>query len=471
MFIIKTVDEIPSDIQSRDTMIISKQSGAMFLDSDNKRISLGGASTDSPYSNTAPGDINYAGRFDIPNEYRSIDRNNVLSRFNALRSKSLTISDVVISDCGYHNNSYWAVVFYLDSSNVVGYDVLKSSNIDFNTASLYGSSYTVVATSTSTTHKYEWTGVADIVKQPSGSTHIDKLVVYVLAAEVSTDNLACLGSRENIRYTTIETSTPNWTTVTSDDVLVFKFDGSSTTTKLSALEHSWMHTWGNYIMITYGYKNATSSSYYRRSAFCRAYSLTTLATQGLKFSILNGDSLETVQSPDKGSPILFSDTYCACIELGQTGPSNSYIEIYDTSGTRIGSYVIGTGSDGVPDIFRLSSDKRQVLYGYDSDYECSAMDLSSSSLTTYRIYDSELRHGKTYTITSIDGLRNYAIALYAPFGVEHLYYLFKTNAQQNASTACIPLKSDSIRMFSDESGEYLCVDNLDGTEDRFKIIT
>lgn len=455
---------IPDTI-TNDNLYINSTNGKMYLDTDDKRISLGGASTDSSYPNTAPGDINYVGRFDIPNENRSIDRSSVSAKYDSSQN-------LKIFDCGYYNDAYWAVVFRRNGDNAVVYDVYKSTSIDFSSATQYGLGrlVSISPSSSASSYSYKYTAAAQIVKQPSGK---NKLVIYILLTEVSNDTLAVSKSIEVIHSTSIDSASPNWTIDSrTTDRLVSMFNGSASR-QLTDLDSCWMHCWQSYLMITWRFVTDFSSSYYRGSVQCYSYDITSLTPRTLEFNITNASSYDTTQpqSSSNGCPMLFSDTYCAYLDLGTSKSAYSNVTICDITGSTIYTTVIGSGSDGVPNIFRLSSDKRQVIYGYDNDYKCEAIDLSSPPTTYYNINDAELSHGKTYTIISVDGLRNYAIAVYAPFGVEHLYYLYKTDAQNNESAACVPLKSSSIRMFSDSNGEYLCVDNLDGTEDRYQLYT
>ena len=450
---------IPDTI-TNDNLYINSTNGKMYLDTDDKRISLGGASTDSSYPNTAPGDINYVGRFDIPAEAKSVNTASVILKFK--RDGSWSDSDTVYAqDCGYVDGYYYALAYFIQDT-ATGYatyiKVYRCASTDFSNSTVE----TLYSDGKGVTPSYSTDEIfgGNVVKD------INNKDIFVLAhmtishegtATIVNDTLTIKSCAiENISSSSTWTSydyTDKFKTIhTSGSYLFSEFNPSSM--KIQKTDSS--------IAISFQYRSGYTGSYYKYAM--DVYKIPSdLASH--TFTYL------TVSNTDN-NPLFDTTGNCYVHYVGTAAKSESSIEKYNTSGSLVSSYKTGTGSDGGLEVFQfsypVSGANDLLIYRYSNDSYVTAVTLSL--VYSFRLTDDTISHDN-YIPVAVVAIDECIVAAYKPWSPKNLAYILMKDKKDHVSSIAVPCKDAVLMRAYQQKGFCIGLDNLDGTEDRYQLYT
>ena len=446
---------IPDTI-TNDNLYINSTNGKMYLDTDDKRISLGGASTDSSYPNTAPGDINYVGRFDIPAEAKSIDTASVISTFKSLYSYS--DSDTVYAEgCGYVDGYYYAIA-YGSRYNITTANVYKCSSNVFTKRTV--ETLHSFSKSHSVTYSYDTIVGGSIVKDNNNKDTF--VLAYMFIEHNGTSTI--VSDTLTIKSCAIEniSSSSTWTSYDYTDK--FKTTHTSGSYLFSEFNPGSMKIQraGSVIAISFQYRSGYTGSYYKYAM--DVYKIPSDLTSHT-FTYL------TVSNTDN-NPLFDTTGNCYVHYVGTAAKSESSIEKYNTSGSMVSSYKTGTGSDGGLEVFQfsypVSGANDLLIYRYSNDSYVTAITLSL--VYSFRLSDSTISHDN-FVPVAVVAVDECIVAAYKPWSPKNLAYILMKDKKDHVSSIAVPCKDVVLMRAYSQNGFCIGLDNLDGTEDRYRLYT
>ncbi len=450
---------IPDTI-TNDNLYINSTNGKMYLDTDDKRISLGGASTDSSYPNTAPGDINYVGRFDIPAEAKSVDTASVISTFKSLYSYS-DFDTVYAEGCGYVDGYYYAIA-YGSRDNITTANVYKCSSNVFTKRTV--ETLHSFSKSHSVTYSYDTIVGGNIVKDNNNKNTF--VLAYMFIEHNGTSTI--VNDTLTIKSCAIEniSSSSTWTSYDYSDKFKTTHTPASASYVFSNFDPNSMNIQraGSYIAISFKYRRGDSGTYYKYAM--DIYRIpSNLTSHTLTYYI-------TVSNTDNDA-LFDSSGNCYVHSIGTSAKSDSFIEKYnDDTGWLITSYKTGTGSDGGLEVFQfsypVSGANDLLIYRYSNDSYVTAVTLSL--VYSFRLTDDTISHDN-YIPVAVVAIDECIVAAYKPWSPKNLAYILMKDKKDNVSSIAVPCKDAVLMRAYLQKGFCIGLDNLDGTEDRYQLYT